>query len=256
MQFCPRCGTQNQDSRAACWKCFSQLQKSDSKKPQLIVMKDRDVPASGIHASPEPEVEVTSAAAVPIPELAADEPVIGPELVTEPEPVVPVFQLDEPAPEPMPVEPLQVEEPAPAVASLGDVLLPSPTFDSAPVDDGDEPPTQPVPILGLIHTETEPDPEALAIDEPEEPMISFGGLSEAPREIASADDEPAAEESDESAIPWWMAQDENEDASTDDTAGGATIDLDDGLEYVSLDDDSGPASPDGEDDDSKQPPGA
>ncbi len=252
MQFCPRCGTQNQDSRAACWKCFGLLRTSDSKKPQLIVMADRDTPSTGIHATAEPEVDVVPAASVPIPELAVPEPEVGLEapVEAESEPAVPVFQLDEPALEPEVAEPSRVDEPAPAVAPLGDVLLPSPTFDASSAE---EPPTQPVPILGLIHTgDTEPEP--VDADEPEEPVISFGGLSEAPRIVESPDDVPASQESGE-PLPWWMSQDESEDASVD-SSSGTTIDLDGGLELISLDDDSGPASPDGEDDDSKQPPGA
>ncbi|GEM_PF-5394992 len=243
MQFCPRCGSRNQDERAACWKCFGQLQKSDSKKAQHILLTDKDAPAAAVHATPEPAVEEAPAVVAPIPELAEPEPA--------PEPPVLDFSVAPPVSEP---------EPAPQVASFGDIIVPSPSFDTADqgTEDEDDAP-QAVPILGLVNLpedEQEPDTQTLDLGSAESvPVFGIEGLSDEP--LAAATGTDAADETGDASVPWWLAQDEAEDDSTDAPA-GSTLDLDDGgLQFISLDDTDAVGPSEDEDPDSqKSPPDA
>ncbi len=239
MQFCPRCGSKNQDGRASCWKCLGQLQKADSKKAQLIVLPAESAPASGFQPVVEPEP--AQAAAVPIPELAEIEPE-----PLEPEPVAaPAFDL--PAEEPV-LEPV-AEEPAPQVADLGDVMIPSPTFGGGAEDADSEEPPQAVPILGLANfPENEAAAEPSGFGEVEDaPGIEVGVLSD---ETLAVDDSPADADD---GVPWWLAQDDTEDDAS--AAGGSPVlDLDDGgLEIIPPDDAGNVFSLDDEEDqDSRQ----
>lgn len=214
MQFCPRCGAKNQDSRAACWKCLGQLQKADSKKVQRILLADDNEQAAGFQPATEPELEPV--AAVPIPELAEPEPAPAPILD------VPSVEADPEA---------VAEEPEPQTASLGDVLIPSPSFGTEPQLTDSEQPTQAVPILGLANfPEDEQAAEPTALDEPETaPAFEIGGLSDEPLVL---DDSPADADD---GTPWWLTQDDTEDDASlaDDKP---VLDLDDGgLEIIPSD---------------------
>lgn len=212
MQFCPRCGSKNQDDRSSCWKCLGQLQKADGKKTQRILLTDAAAPTSDFRPVVEPEPEPV--AAVPIPELA--EP--------EPEPT-PAFTLDTPAAQP------EIDEPAPQVASLGDVMIPSPTFGSDVQGIDDEASAEAVPILGLVNLpEDQQEPEPALFDETAiAPDFGTGGLSDEPLVT------PDSQTDEEAGTPWWLTQDDAEEtAQVDDKP---VLDLDDGgLEIISPDD--------------------
>lgn len=231
MQFCPRCGSQNQDDRAACWKCFGRLQKADSKKAQRIVLKDTAVPLAGAPIGVKHAEEVVTPIA-PIPELAEPEPAVR----------TPDLTFDLPAPEPEVAEP-DVAEPAVdekpdyPVAALGDIMMPSPSFGAA--DETEETPTEAVPILGLVNLseDEQEEPVGLDLDEPDNaPVIGARSPSDEPLVVEPADDAQNLEGTGEEPLPWWMTQDETEEASTAEKD-KPVLDLDDGgLEIIPLDD--------------------
>lgn len=231
MQFCPRCGSQNQDGRAACWKCFAQLQKADG-KAQRIVLQDTNAPPVGAPMIAK-EAEEPVAPIAPIPELA------------EPEAAVPAPDLafDLPSSEPQIAEPAVEKEPAAPVAALGDVMAPSPSFDT----DQAETPTEPVPILGLVNLPEEESP-TFDLDKPDEPLV-----------VQPADDAQSTEGTGDEALPWWMTQDETEESPTEEKD-KPVLDLDDGgLEILPADDTRKIVSFEDEDEDpdsEKSPPAA
>lgn len=238
MQFCPRCGSRNQDDRAACWKCFAQLQKAGG-KAQRILLQGADAPPVGAPIVAK-EAEEPVAPIAPIPELA------------EPEAAIPTPDLtfDLPA-----AEPEVAEEPAPAVAPLADVMMPSPSFDS----DQTETPTEPAPILGLANLPEEESP-TFDLDKPDEvPHFEAREIDEEPLVVEPADDAQSLEGTGEEALPWWMTQDETEEAPTAEKD-KPILDLDDGgLEILPADDTRKIVSFEDEDEDpdsEKSPPAA
>ncbi len=240
MQFCPRCGSRNQDDRAACWKCFAQLQKSDSKKAQLILLKDTNAPV-GAPIAAALVADEQAVPVAPIPELAEPE---------SPAPM-PDLTFDLPPAEPEVFAPAMSEALTPPVAPIGDVMLSSPSFDTA---DETEDVEQPAPILGLVDLpEDEQEPAIVDLDEPEPVQVEAREVSEESLIVEPADDAASLEGTGEEPLPWWMTQEETEEPATD-TEGKQVLDLDnDDLEILPADDTRGIISLDeDEDDDSKE----
>ncbi|MBP6962795.1 MAG: hypothetical protein KBC96_00140 [Armatimonadetes bacterium] len=200
MQYCPRCGSANQDDRAACWKCFGQLQQVAGRKAQSILLTDRDAPPSAvIPAAPEIE-EAPVAEPIQIPELA------------EPVPEVPIAAPEEPSQVAEELVPVIADQPDAGDTPASDFAIAAPTFEPAvefEVESEDEEP--------LSHG-------VVDLDAPESPVV-------ASRELDA--EAPAVEPAAEDELPWWMTQDEQAPETDKEST---VLDLDQGLEYTSVDD--------------------
>jgi len=94
--YCPRCGVENDDSRAACWNCFAQLRPSadaDARKPQpkpskAERKKGKQEPIVEPVAAPAP----AAAEAAPIAEEAPSVPFEMPPTLETEEPAAPVVE--------------------------------------------------------------------------------------------------------------------------------------------------------------------
>lgn len=201
MQYCPRCGTANQDDRAACWKCFGQLRQVAGKKAQSILLTDAEPPAS-----------TSTPLAIEMEEAPAAEPIQIPELV-EPVPETPAVEQEMPLQVAEEYEPVVADQPVAGAMPDSDFDVPSPSFEPA------------------VQFEAEPEAE-----EPSEPGVVDLDASESPviaaREVDAEESVPEPPANDE--IPWWMTQDEETPEAERESP---VLDLDDGdLEYTSLDD--------------------
>lgn len=113
MQTCPRCGAENQDTRAACWNCFGQLRPPATTAPRRIVLKEQE-PAEPAAVEPTAAAEAgtpndVQAAGAPIPELAETEGEAerAPIDLDGPTEAVPVAERDEPMVERQPIAGLE-----------------------------------------------------------------------------------------------------------------------------------------------------
>lgn len=122
--YCPRCGAENEDARAACWNCFAQLRAPAGAKP-LKVEPKKAKPVAAVQPVPEPEpvpeIEPEPEAAPAAEEVAAPALAEAAEAATADSKVLdlgePVAKAAEPAVEVEPAAEVQPEpEPIPAPA--------------------------------------------------------------------------------------------------------------------------------------------
>lgn len=203
--FCPRCGAENSDDRAACWNCYAQLrQAADAKgrKPEKPSKADRKKGKGEPEPAPEPV----------IPETAVQEP--APAAVEEP---IPELEPEAHAP--------FVTPPPPVEVSAEDEVDTSPVArESAPV---------PLDVLESVRI-TEPPPSPAP--EPGESTfvagIPLGGSAEEAVEMTDrADDDAKAIDldapiEDSTYVIPGLAETEPEAEDQPDDDGGRVLDLD------------------------------
>ena len=204
--YCPRCGVENSDDRAACWNCFAQLRQSadvKGRKPEPKPSKADRKKGKG-QPAPEPAVApvIPELAPEEIPQAAVEEPVLAEEpvarapLVTPPPAETPADEVDtspvarESAPVPLDVLPV-IPIPAPPEPSVESETEPAQPEESTFVAG--------IP-LGASTEEIEQEPEKDASDEGkvldldapvEEATYVIPGLAESE---AESDEQPSTED--------------------------------------------------------------
>ncbi|MCL6518835.1 MAG: hypothetical protein K6T99_03320 [Armatimonadetes bacterium] len=73
MQICPRCGSENEDNRAACWNCFAQLSKPAAGKQFKQLPKAAETRREEILAPPTTEAPPSSEESAQVSKVSPEE---------------------------------------------------------------------------------------------------------------------------------------------------------------------------------------